>query len=439
VVAVDPFDDSALLSGSQQLFRSTDGGGKWNRVIDYGSPHEDQHRIAFDPLHQDVVYAANDGGVFRSVDGGATWTTTGDSAPAGVNLNQGLVTAQFYHAGIAGSVAVGDVYHSGYIGSKQAGVGDWQGVQGHSWEASGVYGDAVRPEWFWGNFWIPWSGFGPRSDLSRQHYSTSGPDSFSSVGPFPPRSIAFPPPPAARAVLVGTGDGRVMRSLNPDDPTPTWQSMGGISSPVAVSALVVAATGDRRAYAINDNGTVFACNNTDSGGWTQVGALPDINPRAAAVSPADSDKVFAITVGAVYRSMDGGHHWSRVGSSGPRHLPGGLELRSLLAPLPGLLYLGAVSGVYASPDNGATWFSKPGLPNVEVEHLVFNNGSLYAVTHGRGIWHYDVECWPFFDWPPALHHRIDIKWLIETWLAIHGGDPPEWMVEALAHGVKSER
>jgi photosystem II stability/assembly factor-like uncharacterized protein len=42
------------------------------------SIHPDQHAIAFDPLDPNIIYAGNDGGIFRSLDAGTTWQSLND-------------------------------------------------------------------------------------------------------------------------------------------------------------------------------------------------------------------------------------------------------------------------------------------------------------------------------------------------------------------------
>src|SRR5262249_23620626 len=106
VIAVDPFDDNVILSGAQQLYRTPDGGLTWALFIDYYHPHEDQHRIVFDPTQPGVVYAANDGGVFRSTDRGVTWQVDANDVTNRIDLTHGLVTAQFYTAAMSGDHAM---------------------------------------------------------------------------------------------------------------------------------------------------------------------------------------------------------------------------------------------------------------------------------------------------------------------------------------------
>jgi hypothetical protein len=77
---------------------------------------------------------------------------------------------------------------------------------------------------------------------------------------------------------------------------------------------------------------------------------------------------------------------------------------------PGALYAGATSGVFTSADRGVTWYDySAGLPNVELRHLLWTEGDLFAVTHGRGIWHhgrYDMFRVPVVPHRASGVHRL---------------------------------
>jgi hypothetical protein len=144
VIAVDPADDNVILAGAQTLSRTSNGGTSWSTVINYYQPHEDQHRVLFGVSQPGVVYAANDGGVFRSPDHGVTWQTSTDDLS--FDLNVGLVTAQFFTAAVSGDSAVGDAYHQGLLGASSLFAKQWAGIQGHAWEFDNVYGDPCALE-----------------------------------------------------------------------------------------------------------------------------------------------------------------------------------------------------------------------------------------------------------------------------------------------------
>jgi photosystem II stability/assembly factor-like uncharacterized protein len=84
--AVAPDDENILFWGGVSLDRTTDAGTSWASL----AVHGDQHAIIFAPSNSNIVYFANDGGVYRSDDKGATV----------VQVSNGLVVTQFYNIGL---------------------------------------------------------------------------------------------------------------------------------------------------------------------------------------------------------------------------------------------------------------------------------------------------------------------------------------------------
>ena len=87
-IAVHPTNPDTVYFGGVEIYRSTSGGTSFANIR--GGMHVDQHTFAFDPQNPDVVYAGNDGGIFRSDVGGGSWPS----------LNTNLALTQFY-AGIS--------------------------------------------------------------------------------------------------------------------------------------------------------------------------------------------------------------------------------------------------------------------------------------------------------------------------------------------------
>jgi photosystem II stability/assembly factor-like uncharacterized protein len=426
VVAVDPFDDDIILAGAQEVFRTTTGAASWTKVIGYYAPHEDLHRLMFDPTTEGVVYAATDGGVYRSTDHGATFQTSGDDVAAGRDLNLGLVTAQFYRVGVSGDHAVGDAYHQGMLGAGSLAAEDWEGIEGHAWEFADIYGDPVRD----GEYFV----FGSPK-LFRRRFPTpaSGP-ALVEIGSFTPRSIAVDARPGSNVILVSNDTGSILKATNGDSDSPTWTTMPGLSvGSDVVRSIAFAPSTPQRAYALTGSGRVFVCADADAaGGWVEVTSLPSAPGVALAVSVENDQDIFAITRQTVYRSVTGGASWTAIPGSAPSVLPPGLSLRSVVAG-PGSVYIADVTGIFQSPDAGANWFPyDEGLPNAEITQLLWTEHDLFAVTHGRGLWHHgrtDVIR------IPPLAHKPDFRWLIELWLAIHGGDPaPDAIRKRFGHG-----
>ena len=56
-------------------------------IRDIGKPiHPDHHAFAFDPQNASIIYAGNDGGIYKSINGGETWID---------EINEGLCITQF--------------------------------------------------------------------------------------------------------------------------------------------------------------------------------------------------------------------------------------------------------------------------------------------------------------------------------------------------------
>ena len=86
VVSSHPSNPQILLAGSNNLYRSSDGGVTWQKVGGYGtSVHPDQQSIAWSSDGR-LCYLGNDDGVWRSRDGGATWK----------RCSEGLIGSHFY-------------------------------------------------------------------------------------------------------------------------------------------------------------------------------------------------------------------------------------------------------------------------------------------------------------------------------------------------------
>jgi hypothetical protein len=421
VIAVDPFDDDVVLAGAQQLFRTADGGGTWNLVVDYYKPHEDQHRVVFDTTSRGVVYIANDGGVFRSTDGGVTWQTGDDDVTHGRDLTIALETAQFYTAAVSGDHAVGDTYHQGLIGANTLDRLDWSGIEGHAWEFANVFGDPVRA----GVYYV----FG--GSLFRRTFPGGG---LETIGSFTPSAIGICQS-GSKAALTGDSTGGALATTDITASPAVWTAMAGKSGGDQLVSIAFAPTSPPEAYGLTSAGRLFRCADVDAAAtWTERTPLPAGSGVALAVSAEDDLVVYAIDGSHAYRSSDGGGSWQSIPGTAPANLPPGAGYVSIAAG-PGHVYLAASGGVFRSPDGGEHWLDyTDGLPNVEVKELLWTEGDLFAVTHGRGLWHHGHYS---ETWIPPHAHVPDIKWLIELWLAVHGGDPgPEQIRQRLGRAVQ---
>src|SRR5262249_5727257 len=73
-IAVDPATPTTVYAGSivRGLFKSTDGGGRWNRVLTFTK--KGILAIAIAPTNPNLIFVSALSGLSRSTDGGSTWS-----------------------------------------------------------------------------------------------------------------------------------------------------------------------------------------------------------------------------------------------------------------------------------------------------------------------------------------------------------------------------
>ncbi|HEX8904321.1 MAG TPA: hypothetical protein VF771_05735, partial [Longimicrobiaceae bacterium] len=400
VLAVDPFDPGVILTGQQELYRTGDGGATWSTVATYYSPHEDQQSLVFDPANRGVAYLSNDGGVFRSTDSGRTWYVEGADVAteiaSGRSLVKGLVTAEFYKVGVQFDAAVGNLYHSGIIGSTAIGGSQWAGIEGHAWEFRSVYSDPRRV----GRFYVF------HGALGRRRFPGTGNSDFVNFGEFTPYdavgALAVDTRPGSNIILVcaiptaGSDRSRLMMTTEGDreprvlaDGTvvdqPAWTVALEVAGDAVASVRFAPAT-PGTAYAMSAGGRVFRKDDIDAAdAWAEQGRWAVGGVLQMAVNALHSERLYAITQRRFARSTNGGTDWTETAAAS---LPPS-EFHSLIAhpTVPEILFLGATVGVFASHDEGRTWAAyDEGLPNAAVQQIFTNGSYLYAITHGRGLW-----------------------------------------------------
>jgi photosystem II stability/assembly factor-like uncharacterized protein len=440
-LAVDPFNSDHILAAHVNARSSSDGGMSWSPSIRPG--HEDFQSIVFDPLNRNVVYVANDGGVCKSRNGLATEEIE--------RLDRGLYTAEFYRVGVRGQRAVGNMYHSGLQGTFQLDnpKSFWErankGRHGinNNLEFSQVYACPKVPNRFY-VVHIPTSGTVKR--LLRLRFpgtGNRGQRTFEDLLHFGPTSAALAPftgntadvisklntPPAILAVdtrpesgvmlicanqageLNGSSGGRLMKTrevLNEVSWTgsmddylkeekihqvqhlPQWKEE--INHPQGFVCVQLSPLLNGRAYTISSNGELFQCEevNENNAVWNRTGQwLCSNSVRQLAINCTDDRIVYALTESEIGLTYDGGNTWQTINTS---VLPITLFNTLIASPYdPHTLFLGTDNGVFVSYNDGNNWnnFGER-LPNVEVTQLFMENGTLYAVTHGRGLWSKDI-------------------------------------------------
>ena len=374
VLVVDPTNPDLVYFGGVPLYRSIDGGATW-AVISNGI-HVDQHALVVDPQNPSILWAGNDGGMYRSADYGSTWA----------DLNSGLSITQFYPG-------VSAFPGSGYQllgGTQDNGTVEYDGSP--AWPQVFCCDGGFTAV----NFQTPttafaecqWNSCGPyRRDAGSggAFVAKSAGINFADPALFIPPLVMDPVNPQVlyfgTTTLYRTGDNGESWAANSP-------GFGG-----RISAIAVAPSNTQTVYVGLQTGGVQLTPNSGLS-WINITAgLPNRYVTDIAVDPADFHHAY-VTVsgfgsGHVFETVDFGTTWRDI-SGNLVDVPVNAIVRH---PGTGALYIGTDLGVLVSSDDGQTWGpSAPGLPNVAVLDLVFNSTTqtLYAGTHGRGVFAYNL-------------------------------------------------
>ncbi len=339
----------------------------------------DHHDIVFHPSNPDIIFFANDGGVFRSDDGGRTLQ----------NANGGYQTTQFFNG-----VSVSDTDPRFMLGGLQdnnsviyEGQPAWRRAFGGDggWTAMNqADNNTIYLSYQWGNI---------QRFLARGYVSNNSirPPSLRNtdtnfitpyvLSPVDNRTMYFGAERVWRSSDEGnnwslTNDARALDGNGVVSMAASHQDVNTVY--VATSAKVTRPN----VFGTRDGGTTWI-NMTEN--------LPDRMPTDLFVDPNDDRRIY-VTLGGfgtphLYRSTDGGGSWTPLDMGLP-DLPAWSV--TVDPAMPHHLYMGNEIGVFASTDDGASWYPlDTGLPDaIHAMDLVVSksNRMLRVATHGHGVW-----------------------------------------------------
>ncbi|MGW3144057.1 glycosyl hydrolase [Streptomyces sp. NPDC001177] len=436
-LTVDPSDPQHVYAGLEEVHETKDGGSTWSAVGPYwnfGFPcwsidpakqtgdcnqttHPDQHGVAIGRYHgKSFVYVGNDGGVYRRPVDGAQ--DSSGHATDWTSLNDGTIdTLQYYSVGIGKDLAYGGVAVTG--GLQDNGQSVLRGndkVMGSNFGGDGgdtltdpANGCNIAEEYVYLAVQITqncavndgsWT-----SDPSRvTSYNVAPADSATSEARFIAPLAADMKNSSTwiaggRHVWVQT-HGYAIRSGS------EWTSLHDLGA--GRTATAVAASGGKVYVAwcgpCNNRGFArgIAVGNEDGTGWHDItlpvdGTVPNRYLSGFAVDPKNADHVYLAVngfsrhwtegpgagVGHVFESKDGGTTWKDISAN----LPDVPANSAVVTQNGGLAVATDLGVVYRAPGR-TTWQRVGRLPAVAVLQLKLSpdGGTLYAATHGRGIY-----------------------------------------------------
>jgi hypothetical protein len=379
VIACAPDNESILFYGGIGLERSTNGGSTWS-----GLPvHADQHAAVFAHSNSNIVYFANDGGVWRSSDKGATVR----------KVSNGLVVTQFYDLGFWSPL-------SNVVGGGAQDNATNYTTSGLTW----------RPVWTNDGGWFVIDPTDPRIMYAEGQNaylakSIDGGTNWTPVtggvtGTTPWEGVLTMDPNRHLRLFYGTDC--VLRTK--DGCATAWETVSQTLSG-EVSSIAVAPPDSERVYAGTTNGKVYRSNDGgDTSTWADVSSgLPALGIASIWVDPGNKDIVL-IGVGgtlsgggtgvkstqSVYRSANGGTSWTDVSGDLPEIVANSAVIDPSSATT---FYVATDAGVYRTTNGGTNWLPfDNGIPNVPVSDLALDptRKMLYAGTFGRGAYKLDL-------------------------------------------------
>lgn len=405
-VAIHPKNAKRLFLGGVNLQYSDDG----FFFHPTSGTHSDHHQVVFDPNREATCYCCCDGGVYKSTDFGVNWSLASRYLQATQLVSLGVSQAGDFVAG-------GATQDQGII--QTDGAMDWQDYNGgNEWgifvvdpnDSRRIYvtpgPGQLRRSTDGGHTWSnptqgltdPW----PSQDRDTQ------PATFFDLAVRPGMSN-FMIGAAQTFEEVKDGAGKVTDSYGPirrlyysrDWGVSWWNAHELPSKPTRVA---YAPSDNTRAYAGTENGRFYRNNHGGQLGWSEPAAAANKPPAGIitgiTVDPTDANTVY-ITYGDinphVYRSIDGGFHWtSAAGSRADMTLPNIAVSALVVDPeSTDILYVGTDIGVFRSNDWGISWYpynDAPGtddLPTVMITGLAHHAGTnrLFASTMGRGLYY----------------------------------------------------
>jgi photosystem II stability/assembly factor-like uncharacterized protein len=407
-VSVDPADAEVVYICNTALYRSSDGGRKFDPVK--GAPGgDDYHQLWIDPRDPQRRILGVDQGAVVTLNGGASWSSwfnqpTGqfyhvvtderfpywvygaqqDSGAAGIpsrtdnidgiNLTQFRETAAGGESdNVAPDPADPRIIFGGRVDRLDLRTGQkrsvpptlaYPGLYRGTWTLPLTFGAAASRALYFGNQRIfrstdrgeHWEAISP--DLSREDPAVPANLDPATVedheGAGARRGVVYaigPSPRNAALIWAGTDDGLVWRTR---DGGGHWEDV----TPAALTA------------------------------WSKIGVVEPSHFDADSAYIAVDRHRLDDPRPYIYRTRDGGASWTLIVegiADGGVH--NSVNVVREDPQHPGLLYCGTERGVYLSLDGGGHWQAlQQNLPRTSVRDLRVHGADLVVATHGRGFW-----------------------------------------------------
>jgi len=402
-LAVHPTDPNTVFSGGIDIYRSTNGGTTWTQVsmwipgtAGFAYAHADNHVFTFFAgTNPPIIFAGNDGGVFRSFNNGTSWGA----------LNNSLGVTQFYFMGAHPDdpdVLLGGTQDNGSPITIGGGINAWEDIT--TGDGGPAIFDSSNPSTFYASIYnLNIYRFDDANFATGQipNPTPIGVNGSNIIDQTDVNGAAFFGPlemsPNNPATLV-LGSHRVLKTTNKGN---DWTAISAGLSGTAIISVAIAPGNDNIIWAATrPSGTfgggsfvsskIFKTENNGSS-WEEVtrNNLPVRFVSDIEFQPGSSSIVYLTYSGYgtahVFKSTNAGATWANITNNLPDVPVNCIEVHSNNT---NILIAGTDIGVFLSEDAGTTWQpANNGFPTTQVVAVNINvpTGRLVAATHGRGI------------------------------------------------------
>lgn len=378
-LTADPADAETVYVGGVNTWKSSNGGSTWTLKSHWSgngaqAVHADKHGLEY---QGNILWEANDGGVYKSTNGGDSWQHRGS----------GIINSQMYDLGVSqtnNSVITG-LQDNGTKYKNNAGSwSDHIGGDGMQCAINPFNTNILYASLYYGTFY------------KNTNAGSGGWDEITNNLPGCPNNCpsgAWVTPITLDSLDDSTlyiGMKELYKSTNNGD---SWTTISSGQSSSNLSYVSIAPSNSSVIYM----GTGSNLWRTTNGGntWSTM-TTPGGNTVKLAVHPTDPNTLWAVrsnySAGAkVYKSTNGGSTWTNETGSLPNIPANTIVYESGSA---NGLYLGMDIGIYYKDDGMPDWeLFADGIPNVEIRDLEINysNNLIYAATYGRGLWRSELR------------------------------------------------
>ena len=382
-LAIDPNSVSTIYAGSQDVYKSTDGGSSWQSTGLLKNVFVQS--LAVEPGNSNNIYAGTSGGIYKSTDAGSTWSLAGLSTSISVNsLVIDPSTTSILYAGTSGGI-----YKSTDSGASWS-LGTLVPTQ--------INALAIDPN--------TTSIIYAATTTLGVYKSTNSGSSWAAINtslpsnPYPSIISLAIDSTTSTTIYAGTDGKGVYKSTNSGS---SWTAINtGLPTNATVYSLGMASSSI--IYAGTSGAGVYK--STDSGSnWTAINTgLPSSTTsiRKLAINPSTTSTVYTGTDGSgVYKSTDSGANWAASNSG----IPTQSNISSVVIDpkTPQTLYAtgsisvgtgssaSTINAIFKSTDSGSNWTTiTNGIPTTTtILSLAINPSTtsiLYAGTSGSGIY-----------------------------------------------------